>query len=166
MNIKIDKDKFKFKFRIAGLLINKDKFLTVQMMDNGIYCLPGGHTIIGEDTVKTIEREMFEETGIKVKVEKLSAIVENFFERKNGDIVHELSFIYILKLEGEMINTKINDWIAYEEDEDCRKKLEFKWISINEFDKFNIKPVIIKDIINNKDIKHYIINNDEIKIVN
>src|SRR5574344_776295 len=166
MNIKIDTNNSKFKFRIAGLLINDNKFLTVQMMDNGIYCLPGGHTNIGEDTIETIEREMLEEPGIIVKVDKLSAIVENFFERSNGDIVHELSFIYTLKLNDKLSEDKINDWVTYEEDEDCKKKLEFKWIKKEDFSKFNIKPIIIKDIINDDDLKHYIIRNGNVETFN
>lgn len=162
MNIKIDSNDKKFKFRIAGLLINNGKILTVQMMDNGIYCLPGGHCIVGEDTLKTIEREILEETGIKVKADKLSAIVENFFERSNGDMIHELNFIYTLSVIGKLEKNK--DWITYEDDEDCKKKLEFKWIEIKDFEKFNVKPVIIKDIIGSDNLKHYIIKNGDVEI--
>lgn len=97
MDIKLfDKEKNeRFKFRVNGILLNNDKMLAVEMNKMGFMCCPGGHVMIGEDTMQAMEREYNEETGIGVKIEKLVAIVENFF--KSDVLYHELSFFLFIK---------------------------------------------------------------------
>lgn len=160
MNIKIDKENLKFKFRVAGIVIVDNKLLTVQIMDNGFYCLPGGHVNVGETSLETIKREMYEEADMQVEVKKLLTIIENFFTRKNGDVIHELNFIYLLEPK-DITNIVVKDYIKNEEDEECEKKLEFKWIPIDEINDYNVKPVIIKEIID-CNFKHYVIKDSVI----
>ena len=84
MNIKINENNNNFKFRVAGLIINDNKFLTCQIMKKGFYCLPGGHSQVNENTIETIKREIKEETGLNTEVVKLKAVIENFFTRPNN----------------------------------------------------------------------------------
>lgn len=155
MNIKIDEENRKFKFRVAGLLIVDNKLLTVEIMNNGINCLPGGHVMIGENTKDAIIREFMEETKLNVSVKKIECIIENLFNRSNGDLVHEIQVIYSLKLNDEI---EVKDWQYIEVDEDFKKQLAFKWIDIDKLD--CVKPIIVNKLINNDKVLHFIVNND------
>ena len=92
MDVRIDAEQVNFKMRVAGALIVGDKLLTVQICNNGFYCLPGGHVHLGENSKDAMLREFQEEVEIKCEVGKLLAIVENFFKKslKYGQILNFL----------------------------------------------------------------------------
>ncbi|MBI4320534.1 MAG: NUDIX domain-containing protein [Chloroflexi bacterium] len=50
------------------------KVLLTRREDNGLWCLPGGHMDLGEMIQQTVVREVEEETGLKVKVERLAGV--------------------------------------------------------------------------------------------
>lgn len=160
MNIKIDSDKVKFKLRVGGLIIIDNKILTVQIMDNGFYCLPGGHILLGENSITAIKREIKEEANLEVDVIGLKSIIENTFYRANGDMVHEIQLIYGLKITDEKYSNE--NWTVVEKDDDCDKKLEFKWIPISELDNFQVKPIILKDLLQANCFQHYVIDNEHL----
>ncbi len=151
-DIRIKCEEGSFKYRVSGILISNNKVLTVQMNDNGFYCLPGGHVELMEKSSDAIIREFYEETGIQAKVEKLLYVTENFFEGNLGKC-HELGMYYLLSCKN--INTK--DYTTIEHDKNGDMKLEFKWLDINNLN--NFKPEFIKsEIANiNEEIKHFII---------
>ena len=52
----------------------RDKVLLTRRADNGQWCLPGGHIDPGETVSEGCEREVWEETGLKVCVTHLTGI--------------------------------------------------------------------------------------------
>ena len=66
MDIKINTETEKFKFRVCGILKHNNKYLGVKIQNNTFYCLPGGHAEIGEDTDVAALREMKEELGFEL----------------------------------------------------------------------------------------------------
>lgn len=157
-DIKIFTENCNFKFRVCGILNVGNKILTVQMCDNGFYCLPGGHVELGEDTETAVLREMKEEVGCTVKITKLLAVVENFFNRSDNKSFHELGFYYMV--EPTNINeVNLENYTIIENDKDESVKLEFKWIPSNELKDSNFKPIFLKDKLANEDYDfvHYVI---------
>jgi len=55
----------------------REKVLLTQRADNGHWCLPGGHMESGESASEACEREVFEETGLKVRATRLSGVYSN-----------------------------------------------------------------------------------------
>lgn len=55
----------------------RQKVLLTQRMDNGRWCLPGGHMEAGESAAEACEREVWEETGLKVRATKLLGVYSN-----------------------------------------------------------------------------------------
>ena len=55
----------------------RQKVLLTQRMDNGRWCLPGGHMESGESAAEACEREVWEETGLRVRAIKLLGVYSN-----------------------------------------------------------------------------------------
>jgi 8-oxo-dGTP pyrophosphatase MutT (NUDIX family) len=52
----------------------REKILLTRRADNGRWCLPGGHVEPGENVAEACAREMWEETGLEVRVARLIGI--------------------------------------------------------------------------------------------
>ncbi len=53
------------------------KVLLTRRKDNGLWCLPGGHMESGESVEECCVREVFEETGLQVRVKRLTGVYSN-----------------------------------------------------------------------------------------
>ena len=81
------------------------RILLQQRADNGMWGLPGGCQELGEDLRSTAVRELFEETGLKVKEGDLILIdtVSGSRRRKvypNGDIVYNNCSLYLVDVDS------------------------------------------------------------------
>lgn len=56
---------------------DREKVLLTQRTDNGRWCLPGGAMESGESATEACEREVFEETSLKVKAKRLIGVYSN-----------------------------------------------------------------------------------------
>jgi len=56
---------------------NRAKVLLTRRTDNGMWCLPGGMIDPGESVAEGCEREVFEETGLRVQVVRLVGVYSN-----------------------------------------------------------------------------------------
>lgn len=52
----------------------RTKILLTRRSDNGRWCLPGGGLESGESASEAVEREVFEETGLRVRAERLIGV--------------------------------------------------------------------------------------------
>lgn len=58
----------------AAILDDQRRILLTRRADNGQWCLPGGRMESGESVAEACEREVFEETGLKVRVKRLVGV--------------------------------------------------------------------------------------------
>jgi ADP-ribose pyrophosphatase YjhB (NUDIX family) len=56
---------------------NRQMVLLTRRKDNGQWCLPGGMIDPGESVAEGCEREVFEETGLEVRVIRLTGVYSN-----------------------------------------------------------------------------------------
>ena len=63
----------------SAILFDKarQKVLLTRRLDNGLWCLPGGHMEAGESVEECCVREVFEETGLQVCVKRLTGVYSN-----------------------------------------------------------------------------------------
>lgn len=56
---------------------SREKVLLTLRTDNGRWCLPGGQLEAGESAAEACEREVWEETGLKVRAKRLLGVYSN-----------------------------------------------------------------------------------------
>ena len=138
-----------FNFRVAGILFNNDKVLVHRGIKDDVYAFPGGRLEMFETTENTIVREMKEELGIDVNVNRLLWICESFFNINNKKY-HEVCYYYLIECKDEEFLKKGDIFYINENG----NELEFKWVTIEEAKNEVIYPIVIKDRLHNlpKDI--------------
>ena len=146
-------DKGVFNYRVGGVFLNSGKILLHRSELDNFWSLPGGRCDLFENSQETILREMMEEIGVKVKIDRLLWIVENFFDYDSHKY-HEIAFYYFLNFDKGSKYYIENSFNGLEDD----LKLEFKWFDINELTNLPIYPSFIKNKIKNisENIEHII----------
>ena len=63
---------------VAGVVVREDgRVLAIRRADNGTWEPPGGVLELGETVEDGVRREVFEETGIRVNVDRLTGVYKN-----------------------------------------------------------------------------------------
>lgn len=150
IDIGINDECGKFKFRVCGILEHNGKYLVAKIDENKFYCLPGGHVELDEDTDTAVLREMREELGYQVKIKRLVAINQNFFKTKEGKPFHEIGFYYIVEAQNEE-DVNFNDYEREELDKGKTHLLRFRWFTIDELKKEKFMPPFILDCLDKQE---------------
>lgn len=100
MDLTIDIGDYRLNVRVAALIIHNNKVLTHRNINKDHYCIPGGRIEIGKSSEETVKREIQEELGKKIKIEKYITTIENFFEYE-GKKYHEIYFLYKAEFKNE-----------------------------------------------------------------
>ena len=143
MDIKFEKDGFKFKTRCSCIIKDKEHKKVIlnkfgYTKDHDSFLLPGGGLEIFENTNEAINRELEEELGIKLEC-KLISIEENIVKDKN---FHMIEFIFFAEIENfGFIKTLDNG------------NDKFEIIEINKIEKMDIRPKTLKKIIKQEEYK-------------
>ena len=78
------------QFGVDVAIMNEGKILLTQREDFEVWCLPGGLVEKGESLVQTARREVLEETGLEVSIERLVGIYSMPGWSNGGS--HEITF--------------------------------------------------------------------------
>ena len=87
----------RFNFRVVGVALDRERgrALLHRAEHDDFWSLPGGRAELLEPAEATLRREMREELGVEVAVERLLWVVENFFEHA-GKSYHELALYFLM----------------------------------------------------------------------
>ena len=88
--------------RVAGIIIKDNRVLMVKnLRSDYIYSL-GGRLKFGESAQQGVVREVYEETGLHMEIDRLGFIHENFFigstPSKMNRQVYEITFYFYMKV--------------------------------------------------------------------
>ncbi|MDP2994329.1 MAG: NUDIX domain-containing protein, partial [Anaerolineales bacterium] len=81
------------------------KVLLTRRTDNGMWCLPGGMIEAGESVAEGCEREVWEETGLRVRVTRLTGVYSDPHHvtvYPDGNQAH----VVVLNFEVELLSGK------------------------------------------------------------
>jgi 8-oxo-dGTP pyrophosphatase MutT (NUDIX family) len=84
----------------------REKVLLTQRADNGRWCLPGGGMDSGESVAQACEREVWEETGLRVRVTRLVGVYSN----PDQLVIYpdgNKAFFVVLSFEAEIIGGEL-----------------------------------------------------------
>lgn len=133
-------DKTVFNYRTCAVIIDEERLLLHKMKDDDFWTLIGGRVQMLESSECAIEREVKEELGESVKINRLLWTVENFFNFNDRDY-HEISTIYSINLEKDSwVINQTTSFHGLEGD-----KLIYKWFNSEELKSLNIKPSFVKE---------------------
>jgi ADP-ribose pyrophosphatase YjhB (NUDIX family) len=99
----------KLRFGCSAVIFDekRTKVLLTRRADNGLWCVPGGAMESGESAAEACEREVFEETGLKVRVKHLVGVYSNpdqLVIYPDGNKVH----IVVMGFEAEVIGGELS----------------------------------------------------------
>lgn len=155
MDITLDVEDYKLNIRAAGVIIHNGKILAHRNINSDHYALVGGRVQIGENSAKTVKREMQEELGKNIEITSYVATIENFFEMK-GSKYHEILFVH----QAEFINDedkKIEYTLKNKEGKDY---LQYEWLDLSKIEEYPLYPKAIQTILKEKKFPTHKINDE------
>lgn len=92
--------------RVGAIIMRDGKLLMVGNRKRPEYLYSvGGRVKFGETAEQAVRREIFEETGVHMEVDRLGFVHENYFYGDNasnlGKLIYELSFYFYMKVPAD-----------------------------------------------------------------
>lgn len=127
-------NKFVFRPSIYGFIVRDKKILVMRNKSNNKLWFPGGGLEIGERLEEGLKREIKEETGLDVAIEKLVLTKENFFYYQPLDeAYHAFLFFYLCR--------PITDSIIADDQVNDLESKKPRWIPIDDIKKEDISDL-------------------------
>ncbi|MFA6215316.1 MAG: NUDIX domain-containing protein [Patescibacteria group bacterium] len=130
----IPKEKLIFRPAAYAVIIDDGKILLCSTKSTGKYWFPGGGVNLGETLVSAMEREVLEETGIKIEIEKFLAFREVFFYCEPLDEAYQnFSFFYLCR-------PKTKTLLADNEVDQTDESEKPRWVGLKSLKKEQLQP--------------------------
>ena len=135
--------------RAAALIVKDNNFLAVKSSDYDVYYTVGGGIEVNESSEEAVIREVYEETGYMLEINRLAFVQERFHEVDERKY-HEIVFFYLMQINA--------DFDIPENRNTDQKKETLHWIPIKDLGKFNLVPKFLKtkSFVNVTSIEHII----------
>lgn len=143
MDIQYKSDEGMFNCRVVGICNKDNKTLLSKMKTDKYWTFVGGKAMFWETTEETVLREYKEELGVDLQIERLLAVVENFFELA-GRRWHQYIFFYLLKDSDNQLQQSEEEQEALD-----NKNVIYKWFELDDLNNIEIKPDCSKSILEN-----------------
>ena len=131
----------RFTFRVGGILIHHEHVLCQAASEEDFWFLPGGRAELGETASVTLLREMQEELGVAMKIERLLYVVENFFTDLN-DSWHELGLYFLMTAPTDSYLYQSSETITHADE--VGNHLRFDWLPIAQLEEFPLYPLFFQ----------------------
>ncbi len=113
--------------RVGAIIMKDGKLLMVGNESADYLYSVGGRIKFGETAEEAIVREVWEETGVKMEIDRLGFIHENYFYGDSsvnfGKLIYEISFFFYMKVPNDFAPVSC----SFTEDH-CKEFL--KWIPL------------------------------------
>lgn len=139
--------------RVGAIILKDGKLLMVGNQRSDYLYSVGGRIKFGETAEQAVIREVFEETGVKMEIDRLGFVHENYFfgdtPSNFGKLIYEISFFFYMIVPNDFV-PKCESFT-----EDDSKEF-LKWISLT--DEQKIYPAFFKTELQNQknDVQHFV----------
>lgn len=128
-----------FNYRIVGIALHDDHVLLQRAEHDTFWALPGGRGELLESSPDTLCREIAEELGETVAVERLIWVVENFFEY-NQLAYHELALYYLIRFPAQSPLYRLDPVTGLEDG----NPLYFRWFPLLAVEQLEVYPSFLR----------------------
>lgn len=152
MDLTFKTDKGRFNYRVGAVIIHDNKLLMVKNEASPYFYSVGGRVKLNETAEQAVIREIFEETGIQMEIDRLGFIHETFFvEEITKERFHELSFYFYMK-DKEKLNIISNSYTEF------GAKEGLFWIPLDKLNDFHLYPEFFKEklLCPSNDLQHIV----------
>lgn len=133
--LRFDVDNNRFNFRSVAVVIHSGHVLLHRATYEDFWTLPGGRVEFFETSETTLVRELYEELGVQICVDRHLWYVENFFTY-DGMRYHEIANYFLANfINSPDIKTEI-DFPGIEKEID----LLFRWMPIARLTEYALMP--------------------------
>jgi len=130
----------RFNYRIVGFALHDDHVLLHRAVTDDFWALPGGRGELLEPSTETLKREMREELGVAIAIDRLVWVVENFFQHDHLDF-HEVAFYYRMSFPPDCALYRGRG--PFEGDEEG-VRLIYQWFPVNELESVRLFPTFLR----------------------
>lgn len=151
-DIQFQEKRNRFNCRVNGICIKDNKIFLSKLKNDEYWTFVGGKVTYGEATDDAILREYEEEVGVRLQIDKMIAIIENFFDSR-GYAWHQYIFFYQLKDDDNAL-----ELFEGEREVEDNSDAIYRWFDLDEISNVPLKPDCSREILNNitQNIQHYI----------
>lgn len=114
----------------AAVLNDEGQILLIHKVDNDLWALPGGHDA-GESITTTVVREVREETGLDIEVERLVGPYtdpRHVMAYDDGEVLQQFSLCFGAR------------WVDGSPHEDGTETKEVRWVAPADLDELTVHP--------------------------
>ncbi|HZR38980.1 MAG TPA: NUDIX domain-containing protein [Ktedonobacteraceae bacterium] len=136
----------KFTYRVGGIAIHNDSVLFQTATENTsgpFYFLPGGRAELSEQATESLKREMLEELGVDITIERLLYVIENFFIDPYPH--HELGLYFLISFPPDSYLYKESGPFIRIDETTPELPLIFEWLPRSQFAQSLIQPECLRD---------------------
>ncbi len=137
--ITFDDQHIRFTHRVVGVAFDRDRVLLHRTDEMNFWALPGGRAELLEPSPETLVREMREEIGVEVKVDRLLWLAENFFEY-GPRTHHEIGFYFLMHLPPDSPLRDQPTFLGHEGD----MPVHFEWFPTAVLEKVALYPTFLR----------------------
>jgi ADP-ribose pyrophosphatase YjhB (NUDIX family) len=138
--LRIEEGDWRFQCRVAGIAVDQGRVLLHHADFEDFWTFPGGRAELSEPLAAGVRREMREELGAEVTVERLLWVVENFFSYA-GKAYHELGFYFLITFPPGSPVLAASTPILRDADD---TRLIFQWHPIDALEEVRLFPAFLR----------------------
>lgn len=139
MDLTFHTEKGRFNYRVGAIILKDDQLLAVKNERSSYYYTVGGRVHFDENCEDAVKREVYEELGIHLEVDRPLFFHENFFtETDSQEHFHEIAVYYLMKNSDELNNLECHLFTENGMQE------ELHWIFLDQLQDIILYPQFLK----------------------